>query len=162
MDIFVPACEDEGMSVDMDASISADAYLIIKVDNFYNSLHAKDTPAAPDCLILQKCAGGGYGVTLVELKNIKSSQNFEIENIIEKFRTCLEDFMSVKFGEYFFQDYQRILLYFVTKIGGTYKKDKGLTLESLIDKRFVFGKRNNLMIRLEMPTPAIKPCYHRT
>lgn len=154
----VPACEDEGMLVEIDPTIAS---LVIKVDNFYNSLHLGDTLASPDCLILQKCIGGGYAVTHVELKNINSSQSFEIPNLIQKFQTCLGDFMSFRFREYFSQDYNRILLYFVSKIRKTYRKDKGLRLESLIDKRFAFRNRKNLMIRLEMPVPALKPCYNK-
>lgn len=154
-------CEDEGMSVEMDSSITPEMFVILKPDDYYNSLHLPKTPASPDCLILQQCVNGGYAVTLVELKNIKSAQDVKVEEIVRKFQTCLENFMSVRFEQYFLRDYERIVLYFVTKIGRTYQKDKGLTLETLIDRRFTFRHRKNLMIRLEMPTPAIKPCYHR-
>src|SRR5688572_24612944 len=91
-------CCENGICVTFDKSIPPSSYAIIKVDKYYDSLKlGKKTPAAIDCLIVRKCLKTGYGLTLVELKNIKSGKGFEINNMKEKFETVLFDFIKVKF-----------------------------------------------------------------
>lgn len=160
-DFIKDNCSDEGMCVEIDDKIAKNEYLVIKVDDYYNSLGLADTPAAPDCLIVIKCKNNGYALAIVELKNIDKANRFNIENITQKFTTCFNDFMSERFKDYFDHDFQRIQLFFVTKINiHSSNKDpsRGLRLEALINKRFKFRNRN-YMIRAYNPSPLIKPCY---
>lgn len=90
------ACCENDISVTFDDKLNADDYVIIKVDDYYNSLNIEKRPASVDCLIVRKCVDNGYGLTLVELKNIRTTQGFEIDNLKEKFDTTLNDFIKKK------------------------------------------------------------------
>ncbi len=161
-DFIKDECSDERMCVEIDNKIAKNEYLVIKVDDYYNSLGLTHTPASPDCLIVIKCKNSGYALAIVELKNINKAKRFDIENLTQKFTTCFNDFMSKRFKEYFDQDFQRIQLFFVTKVNiHPSNRDplRGLRLEALMNKRFKFRKRN-YMIRSYNPTPLIKACYN--
>lgn len=150
-------CENE-ICISFDRSINPNSYVIIKVDKFYNALRlGKNTPASIDCLIIRKCIKTGYGLTLVELKNISTGKGFTLENMKEKFSTTLYDFIEKRFKNPLDIKYSDIKLYFVSK-QEIHKRDLGLKMDYLIDVRFKFQNRN-LMIRPEIPTPTIKNCY---
>lgn len=149
-------CENQ-VCVTFDKDITTDSYAIIKVDKFYNSLHIKERPASIDCMIVRKCVSTGYGLTLVELKNISDSKGFEVENIKAKFETTLYDFIKTRFRNPLDIDYKDIKLFFVSK-KEIYRRDLGLKMDVLIATRFKFNHKN-LMITPKMPTPTIKKCY---
>lgn len=150
-------CDEEGVCVEIDSRISKDNYVIIKVDDYYNSLNIAERPASPDCLIILECQNSGYAMYIVELKSIHSSSGFEIKNMDEKFKTCLYDFISNKFSDVLEIDYKRIKLYFVSKIE-IYRRDMGLKLKVLQNKRYKYHDKKCFIEPL-MPIPAIKPCY---
>ena len=154
---LIPRCEDEGICVSFDSGISAHDYIIIKVDNYYNSLGMSKTPPSPDCLIVLKCRDNGYSLTLVELKGVGNSKGFELANLVGKFRTCLDDFISIRFKDLLFKDYKDVKLYFVSEID-VYKRDIGLKMDLLINTRIHYNGKSYL-IRPYMPTPSIKRCY---
>ncbi len=149
-------CENE-ICVSIDTCINEDSYIIIKVDDYYNSLNLAKTPASIDCLIINKCIENGYGLTLIELKNITTSQSFCNDNMREKFETTMYDFIKNKFQKVLDLDYKKIKLYFVSN-KEIYKRDLGLKLETLMNIRFKFNDKT-LMIEPRMPTPTIKNCY---
>lgn len=151
-------CCENDVSVTFHPDIFDDSYIIIKVDDFYNSLKlGKETPPSLDCLIVRRCLDTGFGITLVELKDISSSKGFTFENLKAEFETCLEDFMQNRFKDLLDKDYKSVKLYFVTNIE-IYKRDLGLKLDTLINLRFNFrGKR--LMIEPKMPHPTITNCH---
>ncbi len=149
-------CEEKGVCVDIDNRISKDDYVIIKVDDYYNSFNPP-RPASPDCLVILKCKGSGYAMYIVELKSIHSSRGFEIKNMDEKFKTCLYDFIGNKFRDMLDIDYKRIKLYFVSNIE-IYRRDMGLKLKVLQGKRYKYRNKKYFIEPL-MPVPAIKPCY---
>lgn len=154
-------CEENGICVEIDNRIPKENILILKVDNYYNSLKLKYTPASPDCLIIVKCISQGYSLTIVELKDIDSSKRFTIDNMTEKFQTCFDDFISKRFADILFIDYRKIQLFFVSEIElykGLYNRDAGLRIKILQNKRFTFNGKK-YYIEPKMPTPAIKPCY---
>lgn len=150
-------CCENGICVTFDDQISSDSYVIIKVDKFYNSLNIEHRPASLDCLIIRKCIEKGYGMTLVELKNVHNTDGFTIENMKEKFQTTLFDFIKIKFKELLDIDYSDIQLFFVSK-NEIYKRDLSLKMEVLMNIRFKFNDKN-LMIKPKMPNPTIKNCY---
>lgn len=149
-------CENE-ICVTFDNSVLPSSYAIIKVDQYYNSLNIKKTPASIDCLIVRKCLKTGYGLTLVELKKIETGKGFQIENMREKFETTLYDFIKKKFKNPLDIDYSEIKLFFVSR-QEIYKRDLGLKMDVLINTKFKFNDRT-LMITARMPTPTIKNCY---
>lgn len=149
-------CENE-ICVSFDEGIYPNTYAIIKVDKYYNDLKLRKTPASIDCLIVRECIKTGYGLTLVELKNIESGKGFNVDNMKEKFETALYDFIKKRFKALLDIDYSQIRLFFVSK-QEIYKRDLGLKMEVLINIKFNYNDRV-LMIRPEMPTPTINNCY---
>ena len=115
-------------------------------------------PPSPDCFIIQRCAGTDkYGITIVELKGISTSDGFKVENMKAKFETCFQEFMLKDFKNYFNRDFVRIQLYFVSEIE-IYRREAGLKMKVLENIRFTF-RGQKCSIKPYKPTPAIKPCY---
>ncbi|HQE33061.1 MAG TPA: hypothetical protein PLZ71_01065 [Flavobacterium alvei] len=150
-------CCENGVCVSFEDDIDPNSYVIIKVDQFYNSLNIEKRPASIDCLIIRKCLISGYGLTLVELKNIENSKGFDLENMKSKFDTTLNDFIKNRFRDPLDIDYKDIKLYFVSK-QEIYRRDLGLKMEVLMNVRFKFNEKQ-LMIIPRMPNPTIKKCY---
>ena len=150
-------CCENKISVTFDDGILSNDYAIIKVDNYYNSLNLEKTPASVDCLIVRNCINSGYGLTLVELKKIETGKGFDIENMQEKFKTALFDFIKNRFKNPLDIHYSDIKLFFVSR-QEIHKRDIGLKMEVLINTRFKFNDKT-LMIIPKMPTPTIKKCY---
>ena len=151
------SCCENDITVTFDDSIANNSYVIIKVDKFYNSQKLAMTPASIDCLIVRKCTNGGYGLTLVELKNIKKGRRINLKNTKEKFNTTLHDFIQIRFQTLFDLDYREIKLYFVSKYEIN-RRDLGLKMEVLMNVQFRF-KNKTLTIHPRMPNPTIKNCY---
>jgi hypothetical protein len=150
-------CCENDVCITFADEVGQELYVVIKVDDYYNALGLTRTPAAPDCLIIRQCLDGGYGLTIGELKSITSSGNFDLKNMLEKFETCIEDFIKVRFRDLLYKDYKDLKLYFVSNIE-IYKRDLGLKMEVLINKKFDYNGRR-YMIQPKMPHPAIKNCY---
>jgi hypothetical protein len=147
-------CEDEGVCVEIDKNMAKDDYIILKLDSFYNTLDFATPPPSPDCFIIQRCAGTDkYGITIVELKGISTSDGFKVENMKAKFETCFQEFMLKDFN----RDYTKIQLYFVSEIE-IYRREAGLKMKVLENIRFTF-RGQKCSIKPYKPTPAIKPCY---
>lgn len=149
-------CENE-VCVTFDKGIKSDSYVILKVDNFYNSLNIATRPASIDCLVIRRCEKSGYGITLIELKKTEKSKTISIENIKEKFETTLYDFIKNRFKNPLDINYLEVKLFFVCN-KEIYRRDLGLKMEALINVRFKFNNMS-LMINLKMPNPVIKKCY---
>ncbi len=150
-------CSENNVSTTFDHSIKSDDFVIIKVDDYYNSLSLVDTPPSPDCLIILKCIRSGYSLSIIELKSISNSKGFTVDNMIKKFETCLYDFIEKRFSDLLLIDYKRIRLYFVSDIE-LYRRDIGLKMELLIHTRFMFNNKT-IMITPYKPVPTIKNCY---
>src|SRR5689334_19562823 len=134
-DLIEDSCCENGVCVSFAEDIDRDNTIILKVDKFYNSLGLEETPPSIDCFIIRKCLNGGYGLTLVELKNIHSSKGFEIQNMIGKFVTTIDDFMKTRFKDTLDINYKTIKLFLVSNIE-VYRRDLGLKMEVLINTRF--------------------------
>jgi hypothetical protein len=98
-----------------------------------------------------------YGKIVIYIKNISSSSGFDIDNIVDKFRTCLDDFISHRFAELLFIDYKSIQLYFVTNIDKN-RANTSLAFEAFINKKFKYNGKTYL-ISPRMPQPTIKKGY---
>ena len=53
-------CEENKYFVKMADDIPGDHYLVIKVDNYYNSLNLAKTPPSIDCLVPLKCRNNDF------------------------------------------------------------------------------------------------------
>jgi hypothetical protein len=150
-------CCENDVCVTFENDINPSSYVIIKVDKYYNSLNIEKRPASIDCLIIRECVGKGFGMTLIELKNIENSKGFDLNNMKSKFNTTLNDFIKIKFKNPLDIDYNEIKLFFVSN-QEIYKRDLGLKMEVLMNVKFKFNERN-LMIIPRMPNPTLKKCY---
>jgi hypothetical protein len=162
-------CEENGICATIEDSITEEEIAIIKVDGYYNSLHLKCPPPSTDFLVSIDCEEDSYILYLIELKNINSPKGFNVGNVYQKFRTAIEDFMSIRFNYIYMNKKYKIknlLLYFVTdpyglKIAGMsyddYRKKKNtLKVDNiLLQKPFVFNGKAYL-IRPVLPNPLIQ------
>lgn len=158
LNVFVEnTCCENGVCVSFEDEIDPNSYVIIKVDKFYNSLNIEKRPASIDCLIIKKCVNSGYGLILVELKDIHNSKGFDLDNLKSKFSTTLNHFIKSEFSNVLDIDYKEVKLFFVSK-QEIYKRDLALKMEVLMNVKFKFNDKQ-LMIIPRMPNPTIKKCY---
>lgn len=150
-------CCENGICVEISSSIPDNELIIIKVDKFYASLNLELTPPSIDCLIVQKCQGNYYKLTLVELKNITQGRHFDLENMTNKFKTALDDFIGRKFREIFDRNFVIGKLLFVSR-QDIYSRDIGLKMEMLIGSILKFQGRRYI-IEPRMPKWEVKTCY---
>jgi hypothetical protein len=168
------SCEEKDISAEIDDKIQDEDYIVLKIDKYYASLNMKKTPPSPDCLIIVKCKENNlYDLYLVELKNIKSSAGFKVENIEAKFKTAVEDFMGKRFADIFLNksySINKFKIYFVTDAYKIKKTNHSITKESYL-KRIATTKlekvqnlrplkfRNKVAaIDSRLPNPMIKYC----
>ncbi len=167
-DFFCKVCVENGVSMNIDETIGKNAILIIKVDDYYNDENVEKRDCSPDCLIIQACGENSFRIYIVELKNIASPHSFEVKKVKEKFITCLQDFMSERFGHIFHVEninFASIKLFFVADPYG-FKKEpdrqdrlfQPLKTDYLLAERIpkFFGK--HLYIEPKIPNPMIKNC----
>lgn len=159
-------CSENGISVEIHPDIDKNTILILKPDAYYNHI-IKAPDKSPDCLIIQRCSDNTYRIFIIELRNIKNQAGFSVDDMVEKFNTCLDDFMSQKFGNYFHNalfNYTSIKLYFISD-PYNFKADpekqlkmRGHKFDMLIAQRIpkYFGK--HLYIEPKLPSPTILPC----
>jgi len=140
--------------------------IIIRVDNYYNHL-VKNPDCSPDCLIIQRCDVMEYNIYIVELRNINSPDGFKINEIVGKFITCLDDFMSIRFANYFHNtmfSLKNINLLFITDPYGfksnpnKQNKMHGHKLDALMAQRIPKYFNKHLYIQPRLPNPTIKKC----
>jgi len=159
-------CAENGVTINIDSTISQNDILIIRVDHYYNHL-VQNPDCSPDCLIIQRYQKNIYNIYIVELRNINSPDGFRIKDVVEKFITCLGDFMSERFANYFYNstfEFKNIFLLFITdpyhfrENPDKQLKMKGHKLDSLMAQRVpkFFGK--HLYIEPKIPDPTIKKC----
>lgn len=158
-DFICPQCEDEGIFVEYADTTDTEKIVVIKVDDYYNSLHLEKPPPSIDCLIIQHCKENLYKVYLIELKNYKRVGAINNKNIREKFRTTLLDFMSNKFRDYFY-DVSIELKTQLILIAGKVQNDtiKTYKLDFLLAFRPFRFQDKLIGIDGMPPHPLIHPC----
>lgn len=74
----------------------------ISVDSFYNSLKQNPTPPSVDNLVVVKNRGENrFDIYIIELKDVRKMAGLDTKNIVAKFKTTVDDFMTAKFPEIF-------------------------------------------------------------
>lgn len=157
--ILAEKCCEHEVCAEIDERIEEGEYVILKVDDYYNSLNIEKRPKSPDCLILQRCSSiNQYKMTIVELKDSKDTAY--VTEAGEKIKTCIDDFISTRFKELLDRDYQDVKIYLVSRIELYRRKERmhSLKMEALMNKRYEFRSKT-YMIQPFMPNPTIKPCY---
>jgi hypothetical protein len=159
-------CSENGISADLDLSILAENIVIIKVDRFYNTV-VQDPAPSPDCLVILQCSENRYRIFIIELKDISNAQGFTVDNVTSKFITCLDDFMSSRYGNYFHNaqfTFDEIKLLFITdpyhfKVDPAKQlRMRGHKLDALIAQRIPKFFDRHLYIEYKVPNPTIRNC----
>ena len=164
-DIHVDVCEELLVNGDL----NDDLIRVIKVDRYYGNCKLKETPKSVDCLIVIKCADGGYGVYLVELRNAGSSKGVRPTDILSKFRNTFEDFLIRRFPEIFgSEDFNVnfVLAWLVTDPfrgrglpAAVYdRKIKGTVLDVYQTQKPFRWRTFSILIKPELPNPEICVC----
>ncbi|MFP7323483.1 hypothetical protein [Serratia marcescens] len=103
--------KENGSCVDISEDYYSDGVLIndlianVKVDDFYNSLRMNPTPPSVDNLVVVKGRGENrFELYIIELKDVKKMASLDTVNLVSKFRTTFEDFMSQRYGEIFLNE----------------------------------------------------------
>jgi hypothetical protein len=123
-------CEENGVECIISRDISADSYVILKLDQFYATVFRSapvNTPKALDCLIVLRCMNGKFRLFLIELK----SGSINTQEIIDKFETCRTDFLMERFYDIFNAEgveYESIMSLLIT----SHEQDKNAGLDYLL------------------------------
>jgi len=154
-------CCENNICVDFDENLNNEDYIVIKLDEFYEKQGLEEIPPTPDCLIIQKCEKGHYHIYAVELKNVDSSKNQDLSrrNIRSKFHTCLTDFMSNRFRDYFYdENYKLILQLFLVagKVDNNFSKN--FKFDFLLGLHWVKFADKYYQIKGENPNPLVQSC----
>jgi hypothetical protein len=171
--LYRATCEENEVCIEFSEHLPEDKYIILKIDAYYNSLRMHNPPPSIDCLIIVQCdTNPCYDFYLVELKNIKSTKGFDINNIKDKFTTVVEDFLKTRFAHIFLNpEYciNEFKLYFVSD-ACRFKKLSHFTDEQyrkklLLTKYKQFSllkpfkfKNKKAFIESLLPNPLIKEC----
>lgn len=160
------SCSENGVSISLCSGVSSDSFVIIRVDSYYN-LIVQRPDKSPDCLIVQRCADGSYRLFIVELRRIANQNGFTVEGLVEKFETCLDDFLSNRFGSLFHNQnfrIKQIKLYFISDPYG-FKNNperqlylRGHKLDMLMAQRIPKYFGLHMYIEPHLPSPVINPC----
>jgi len=155
-DFIEDSCCENNICVTFDGDVDLGNVVIVKIDKYYQSLNLEFTPPSIDCLIIRKCLSGGYALTLIELKKTKKQKYLNVRNLMGKFHTTFDDFIKVRFRQYYDIDYKSVKLFFVSSIEND-ARDKGIKLETRINDIYHFRGRRYL-IQPELPNPIISNC----
>lgn len=161
-------CQENRCAAEIDETIEKEDIAIIKIDDYYNSLKLSKTPPSIDHLITVSREEGDFNLFLVELKDIKSPRYFKVDNIKKKFRTTIDDFMSIKYKVIFLNEVykiNKIRLYFVTDPYDWTNKDipkeklekvrKGTKLDLVMQVKPFRFRGKLYQIKHELPNPLI-------
>ena len=158
-------CSENGIEFIIDPKISKENLLIIKIDAFYNK-EVTNPDCSPDCLVIQRCENH-FDIHIVELRNVCGPKGIKILEIEEKFITCLDDFMSQRFGNYFYDPtitINHLKLFFITD-PYNFKKNpekqlsmRGHKLDILMSIRIPKFFNKHLYIEHLLPNPTMLLC----
>jgi len=147
-----------------------DKLIILKVDEYYSSDNMHNPPPALDCVILVKCDKKPcYDLYLIELKAINSPDGFNKANILQKFKTVIDDFLESQFSHIFSnQEYCNFNCYFVSNpyrcnniSQDEYEKKiriDGLKLDYFNSIKPFRFKNKVSFIQSKLPNPLISEC----
>ncbi len=163
---FCDECKENDISIEIDNTISKDDLLIIKLDEYYHR-ESHPQPPSPDCLVIQRCSENKFNGYIIELKNIDGPGGFTVNGIVQKFTTCLDDFMSNRFAHYFYKNeinYNSIRLIFIAdpydykKVPEKQNKAKPHRIDALLSVRIPKYFGHHLYIDHKLPNPKINNC----
>ncbi len=143
-------CTENGVGVNVSPLVRKEDYIIIRVDEYYNSNLVHNPPKSPDCLIIQHCEGDKFVLYLVELKAIETLKTERLSDIRDKFQNCFDD-ISYEFS---------IKLLFISNPSESKKDNKGkpTRMDSLLSQRPCKFANRPYLLEHRLPNPVIQPC----
>lgn len=146
--------------------------IVLKLDSLYSSQNMHNPPPAPDYLVIVKCTDNAYEGYVIELRDTGQTGAVRSSQILPKFRTAVDDFLSRRYRHLFFQNnelvFKSLKLYLVTDPMGLRAKRlsaeeyklriRGTTLDAYASLQpIVVGNRAHLIEPI-LPDPTIEPC----
>lgn len=152
--------EDEGIEVGIEECLLPEKMVIIKVDDYYNSLHLKFPPKSIDFAVVVDCECDWYVLYLLELKNVNSPKKLSVKDIQEKFENTIYDFLSQRFEKIFMANqykYKDIKLYLVSDAYGlTGKYGTYAEYKKIQDKKQKIQGRDSLRVDFNLGSKLFK------
>lgn len=155
-------CEENGVGINVSPLVKKEDYIIIRVDEYYNSNLVHNPPKSPDCLIVQHCGGDKFVLYILELKAIATLKTEKLSDIRDKFQNCFDDFMTYRFPAYFYDgDYEfTIKLILISDPSESRKDNKGrpTRLDNLLALPHCRFSNKKYPLDFRKPNPTIQPC----
>lgn len=146
--------------MEIDKRLPPKKIAIIKVDEYYNSLHTDCPPKSIDFAVVVDCTCSWYILYLLELKNVNSPKKLCVKEIHEKFENTIYDFLSRRFEKIFLQEqykYKDINLFLVSDAYGL--KEKYNTYEEykkIQDRKQKIHSRDSLRVDFSLGSKLFK------
>lgn len=168
------SCEEHGVKADLcdelliQDEVNDDLVIILKIDAYYNTIDFAVPPPAPDCLIIFKNNRNEYFFYIIELKSSSRPCYIDIKQVVKKFETAINTFMSDDFSDIFLDNNYKLIKINAWLLTNCFnhpqitedifrKKIKGSLLDYLSTvKPFKF---NGIFFQLEVIPTIKKVCY---
>jgi hypothetical protein len=158
--------------LDGNGDLNHERVIVLKLDSLYSSQNMHNPPPAPDYLVIVKCAENAYEGYVIELRDSVQTGAVRASQILPKFKTALDDFLSKRYRHIFFNGdeivFKTLKLYLVTDPLGLRSKGlseveymsriRGTTLDAYASLDPVIIGDRALLIEPVLPDPTIEPC----
>jgi len=167
---FTEYLMENGVGVIISEAMPQDSYMAIDIDKYYHYIVPNKTPAIADIILVARKLSLKelYHIYIIEMKNIKSPDGFKVNNVYEKFRTVIEDFMKIRYSDIFMDEkYQieKFRLFFITdayrlkKRGWTEKQINsfllGTKIEALQSMPVFYYRNFRAVVEYKLPNPTL-------
>ena len=136
----------------IDDGIDDERVAILKVDKYYNTRDFAIPPKSIDCLIVLKHFNSDFSLYLIELKNVKNlGGSIKASDIKSKFKTTIDQFMSIDFQDIFLSKQYNILRLNLFLVTDPFKK------ANLTDEQYQKKIKSTVLDKMQ----SIKPFKFR-
>ena len=84
--------------------LNDDLIQILKIDDYYSSRRMHNPPPSIDCLVILKTAENEFGLILIELRDVTGTSLVKPKDMLEKYKTTINNFMLDEFSSIFCND----------------------------------------------------------
>ncbi|MFN9279219.1 MAG: hypothetical protein ACK6DW_05685 [Betaproteobacteria bacterium] len=158
--------------LDEHGHLQHDRVLVLKLDALYSSQNMHNPPPAPDYLVIVRCGDDSYEGYIIELRDTGQTGVVRSKQILPKFRTAVDDFLSNRYRHIFFNNgdvaFKTLKLYLVTDPLGLRSKGlseaeyksriRGTVLDAYSSLEPVVVGRRAYLIEPVLPDPTVQPC----
>lgn len=158
--------------LDVNGDLNHDRVIVLKLDALYSSQNMHNPPPSPDYLVIVKCCDESYEAYIIELRDVGQTGAVRSAQILPKFRTATDNFLSVKYRHIFFDGedikFKRLKLYLVTDPlnlkGKTLSEAeyqnriRGTVLDAYASLAPIVVGRRAYLIEPVLPDPTVLAC----